>query len=115
MSMYLGMTEEDYRNVIQLTPRNVADKLGIEHASSLSAESLGEAIRLHDQTAFNLMQSFVEAYHAWWSKSNEIVQLESPGVDQSTELLALIDRRDDIRRALLSYLNFAKKDPILMP
>ena len=114
MSMYLGMTEEDYRNVINLTPRNVADKLGIDNASALSGESLDEAIRLRDQTAFHLMHSFVAAYHAWWSKSNEVGQLESPRVDQTAELLALIDRRDEIRRALLNYLNFARNKPILM-
>ena len=80
--------------------------------TSLSDESLGEAIRLNDQTAFNLMHSFVEAYHAWWTKSNELGQLDSPGVDKTAELLALIDRRDEIRRSLLSYLNFAKREPI---
>ena len=115
MSMYLGMTEEDYRNVIKCTPRNVAGKLGVENVSALSDESLGEAIRLHDQTAFHLMHSFVEAYQAWWTKSNEIGQLESPGVDQTAELLALIDRRDEIRRALLNYLNFARSKTLLIP
>ena len=115
MTMYLGMTEEDFQNVIKHTPLNVADKLGIENASALSDESLGEAIRLNDQTAFNLMHSFVMAYRAWWTKSNEFGQLDSPGVDETTELLALIDRRDEIRRSLLSYLNFAKSKPILMP
>ncbi len=115
MTMYLGMTEEDYQNVIKSTPLNVADKLGIENASALSDESLGEAIRLNDQTAFVLMDSFVRAYRAWWTKSNEFGQLDSPGVDKTTELLALIDRRDEIRRSLLSYLNFAKSKSILMP
>ena len=112
MSMYLGMTEEDYLNVLKNTPRNVADKLGIENASVLSDELLGEKIRLRDQTAFTLMQSFVEAYQAWWLKSNEIGELESPGTDKTAELIAFIDRRDEIRRALLNYLNFAKKKAI---
>ena len=112
MSMYLGMTEEDYINVLKNTPRNVADKLGIENASVLSDELLGEKIRLRDQTAFTLMQSFVEAYQAWWLKSNEVGQLESPGTDKTAELIAYIDRRDEIRRALLNYLNFAKKKAI---
>jgi len=112
MSMYLGMTEEDYLNVLKNTPRNVADKLGIENASVLSDELLGEKIRLLDQTVFTLMQSFVEAYQAWWIKSNEIGQLESPGTDKTAELIAFIDRRDEIRRALLNYLNFAKKKAI---
>ena len=113
MTMYLGMTEEDFQNVIKLTPHNVADKLGIKNASALSDESLGEAIRLNDQTAFNLMQSFVKAYHEWWTKSNECGQLDSPSVDKTAELLALIDRRDEIRRSLLSYLNFANRKPTL--
>jgi plasmid maintenance system antidote protein VapI len=113
--MYLGMTEEDYLNVLNKTPRNVADKLGIENVSLLSDEVLGEKIRLHDQTAFTLMQSFVEAYQAWWIKSNEVGQLESPGTDKTAELVTFIDRRDEIRRALLNYLNFVKNKSILLP
>lgn len=112
MSMYLGMKEDDYLNVLKKTPRSVADKLGIENASVLSDELLDEKIRLHDQTAFTLMQSFVEAYQAWWVKSNEIGQLESPGTDKTAELVAFIDRRDKMRRALLNYLNFAEKKAI---
>ena len=52
MSMYLGMTKDDYVNVLKKTPRSVADKLGIENASVLSDELLDEKIRLHYQTAF---------------------------------------------------------------
>lgn len=40
MSMYLGMTKDDYLNVLKKTPRSVADKLGIENASVLSDELL---------------------------------------------------------------------------
>ena len=29
MTMYLGMTEEDYDNVIKWVPLNVADRLGM--------------------------------------------------------------------------------------
>jgi hypothetical protein len=110
--MYLGMTEEDFRNVIKQTPLNVADKLGIENASALSDKTLAEAISLNDQTAFNLMQSFLEVYREWWTRSNELGKLDSPGADKTAELLSLIDRRDAIRRSLLSYLNFAKKKPV---
>ncbi len=75
MTMYLGMTEEGYQNAIKRTPLNDADKLGIENASELSDESLGEAIRLNDQTAFNLMHSFEEAYLAWWKKVMSLASL----------------------------------------
>ena len=55
------------------------------------------------------------AYQAWWIKSNEVGQLESPGTDKTAELVTFIDRRDEIRRALLNYLNFVKNKSILLP
>jgi hypothetical protein len=41
-------------------------------------------------------------------KSNEIGEVESPAPDDKDQMLALIDRREEIRRALLNYLNYAR-------
>jgi hypothetical protein len=48
---------------------------------------MGKAIRLDEQTAFNLMQSFVQAYQARRSISDEIGQFEFPGVEKQLNFL----------------------------
>jgi hypothetical protein len=106
--MYLGMTEEDYDNVIKWVPLNVADKLGIPNASTLAAEELKQGIHHIDVIAFTLMQDFLATYQAWWQKSKDVGEVESPVPEDKDQMLALIDQRDEIRRALLNYLNFAR-------
>ncbi len=108
MTMYLGMTEEDYENVIEQVPPNVADRLGIQNASSLTAEVLKQEIKNSNSIAFSLMQAFLETYTEWWQKSKEVGEAESPAPGEKEEMLALIDQRDEIRTALLSYLNYAR-------
>jgi hypothetical protein len=108
MTMYLGMTEEDYDNVIKWVPLNVADKLGIPNASTLTAEELNQEIHHIDAIAFTLMQDFLATYQAWWQKSKDVGEVESPVPEDKDQMLALIDRRDEIRRALLNYLNYAR-------
>jgi hypothetical protein len=108
MTMYLGMTEEDYDNVIKLVPLNVADRLGIQNATTLTAEALKQEIHHIDAIAFTLMQDFLATYQAWWEKSKEVGEVESLTPNDKDEILALIDRRDEIRRALLNYLNYAR-------
>jgi hypothetical protein len=111
MSMYLGMTEEDYDNVIKRVPLNIADRLGIQNASMLTAEVLKQEIKHSEPIAFGLMEAFLATYQAWWQKSKEVGETESPAPDAKDQMLALIDQRDEIRRALLSYLNYARPKP----
>jgi hypothetical protein len=108
MTMYLGMTEEDYDTVIKWVPLNVADRLGIQNASGLTAEVLKQEIHHIDPIAFTLMQDFLATYQAWWQKSKEVGEDETPAPDDKDQMLALIDRRDEIRRALLNYLNYSR-------
>jgi len=73
--MYLGMTEEDYDNVIKWVPLNVADRLGIQNASTLSAEVLKQEIHHIDPIAFTLMEDFLATYQAWWKKAMKLEKL----------------------------------------
>ena len=54
--MYLGMTEEDYQNVPNTTPKIVAQRLGI--ADDLPGEELEKAIDTKDHIAFLIMTEF---------------------------------------------------------
>jgi hypothetical protein len=108
VTMYLGMTEEDYDSVIKLVPINVADRLGIQSAPLLAEEDLKNAIRQADETAFTLMQDFLATYQAWWQKSKEVGAMDAPTSNDKERVISLIDRRDEIRRALLNYLNYAR-------
>jgi hypothetical protein len=107
MIMYLGMTKEDYNSVVNSTPLSVAAKLCIENAENLTEDALKEEIKCHDETAYNLMRDFIATYQAWWDKSIEMGSVEFPDSSQKAALISLMDRRDEIRRALISYLNFA--------
>lgn len=108
MTMYLGMTEADYDSVIKWVPINVADRLGIQNTSILTAEELMLEIKQTDAVAFTLMQDFLTTYQEWWQRSKEVGEAESPTYEDKEEMIALIDRRDEIRRALLNYLNYAR-------
>lgn len=108
MTMYLGMSDEDYNNVIENVPIHVADRLGIQDTTKLTTEALKEQIRQFDATALTLMEEFLKVYKTWWQKSKEVGENELPNSDDKDQMIALIDRRDEIRRALLSYLNYAK-------
>lgn len=105
--MYLQMTENEFNSVVQSTPRLVAEKLGIdiEH----TRQDLGEVIKDRDMLAHGLMTQFLETYRLWWDASNRIPDEEPPNSQKREELIQIIDQRDEIRRALVNYLNFAHR------
>ena len=99
--MYLGMTEEDYQNVQNETPKLVAKRLGIP--ADLSGDELDTAIKSKDEAAFLILREFRAIYNKWWNLSKAI----SPDnqSDKVDELKRLINQRNDIRSSLVSYLN----------
>lgn len=99
--MYLGMTEEDYQNVQNETPKLVAKRLGI--AADLSGEELDNAIKTKDEIAFLILREFRSIYESWWHLSRVFSPESQPG--KLEELKRLIHSRNEIRSALVSYLN----------
>jgi hypothetical protein len=96
--MYLGMTESDYQSVVKTTPQLVAKRLHIPDAEVQDNSRLNDLIEQKDPAAFLIMREFLETYKNWWQSSNETTE----NFDQ---LRRLITSRDEIRNALISYLN----------
>lgn len=103
--MYLGMTETEYQNILDSTPRTVAERLGIG-LDKINQPNLEEQIKQYDSTAYQLMSNFMQSYQQWWQMSNALEEHDPPDSSKRSELLQLIDQRDEIRRALINYLNY---------
>jgi hypothetical protein len=99
--MYLGMTEEEYQNVQNETPKLVAKRLGI--TADLSGDELDTAIKSKDEAVFLILREFRSIYEQWWNISKAFSPDNQP--DKVDELKRLINQRNDIRSSLVSYLN----------
>ncbi len=106
--MYLGMTDEDYRKVYDTTPRIVGERIGLSSASDLSPEEVLGQIEINDSTAFKIMEIFRSTYSEWWDLSKQIAETDDPErlSDLRNQLKTKIFARDEIRKSLISYLNF---------
>lgn len=102
--MYLGMTEKEYKMVILETPKAVAFRMGIKE----SLISLDEAIKSKDKIAYEIMQDFLNTYKLWWDLSNEIMTIKNSVLLQTKrkELGNVILKRNEIRKSMISYLNY---------
>ena len=99
--MYLGMTDEDYQNVQNTTPKIVAKRLGIP--DNLIDEDLEKAIDAKDHIAFLIMEEFRSTYEKWWMLSKNFSPKTNP--EKIEELKSLVSSRNEIRNSLISYLN----------
>lgn len=99
--MYLGMTEEDYQNVQNETPKLVANRLGI--TVDLSGDELDNAIKSRDEAAFLILREFRSIYKQWWDLSKSFSPDNQP--EKVDELERLIHQRNEMRSSLVSYLN----------
>ena len=99
--MYLGMTDEDYQNVQNTTPKIVAKRLGIP--DNLVDEDLEKAIDAKDHIAYLIMKEFRSTYEKWWKLSKNFSPKINP--DKIEELKSLVSSRNEIRNSLISYLN----------
>ncbi len=105
--MYLGMTEDEFRSVYDETPKIVGKRVG-GCKENLSESDLLDFIKKQDATAFAIMDEFRSTYKAWWDLSKTF----SPDNEQKefivtkSHLEQLILKRDEIRKALASYLNY---------
>ena len=99
--MYLGMTDDDYLNVQNTTPKIVAKRLGIP--DGLLGEDLEKAIDAKDHIAFLIMKEFRSTYEKWWALSKNFSPDKNP--DKADELKGLVSSRNEIRNSLISYLN----------
>lgn len=105
--MYLGMTEDDFLNVYNDTPKIVGKRVGVSE-ENLNENDLLDSIKQKDAIAFAIMDDFRATYKAWWeiSKSFPTDREQQNFYALKSELEKLILKRDEIRKALVSYLNF---------
>ena len=105
--MYLGMTEDDFLNVYNDTPRIVGKRVGVS-AENLNENELLDSIKQKDAIAFAIMDDFRATYKEWWDTSKDFPTNsdEQNFYAIKSRLEKLILKRDEIRKALVSYLNF---------
>ena len=105
--MYLGMTEDEFKSVYDETPKIVWKRVNGSD-DNLTEDELLDSIKKKDATAFAIMDEFRSTYKAWWDLSKTF----SPDNEQKefivnkSHLEQLILKRDEIRNALASYLNY---------
>ncbi len=106
--MYLGMTEDEYKSVYDATPLMVGKRLGLVSSPELSQDKLLDLIQKADSTVFAIMENFRTTYSEWWELSKEIAETENSDIVSilRDRLKKKIFERDEIRKALVSYLNF---------
>ena len=107
--MYLGMTEDDFLNVYNDTPKIVGKRVGVsEENLNENENTLLDSIRDKDAIAFAIMNDFRTTYKEWWdtSKNFPTNSDEQNFYAIKNKLEKLILKRDEIRKALVSYLNF---------
>ena len=104
--MYLGMTESDFQSVYKTTPTLVGKRIGLQ-VDNLSEDALLSAIEQEDADAFKFMEDFRATYQEWWNLSKKIAEEKQENLSAlKAELETQIFKRDEIRKALVSYLNF---------
>jgi hypothetical protein len=104
--MYLGMTESDFQSVYKTTPALVGKRVGLS-VENLSEEELLRSIEQKDADAFKFMENFRTTYQEWWDLSKKIAEEKQENLSAlKAELEKQIFKRDEIRKALVSYLNF---------
>lgn len=106
--MYLGMTEDEYESVYDATPLMVGKRLGLASSQELSQDKLLDLIQKKDYTVFTIMENFRTTYSEWWALSKKIAETENSDIVSMlrSQLKNKIFERDEIRKALVSYLNF---------
>lgn len=107
--MYLTMTQQDFQNVIDDAPRIVATRLGL--SLDQSQDRLLQQIRETDPLAGGLLEKFIEAYKEWWTASCEATQGGADSTESAKVVQRLIDKRGQMRSALISYLNSQHPSP----
>lgn len=105
------MTETDYQKVYTETPVVVGKRIGFNSDAS-SPEDLLDFIKSHDPLAFSLMENFRNAYSEWWQLSRAIDEINNPDALPSLRenIRKKISQRNEIRKALICYLNFKYGD-----
>ena len=101
--MYLSMTQQDFQDVIDDAPRIVATRLGL--SVDQDQHQLLEQIRETDPLAAGLLEKFIDAYKEWWSASCAVTQGGPDSAESAKVVQRLIDKRGQVRSALISYLN----------
>ncbi len=101
--MYLGMTDNEYETVLNSTPQLVAKRLHIPDVEIQDNSILTSLIEQKDKAAFLIMQEFLNTYTHWWESSKKLSDQDTP--ENYEVLKRLISSRDEIRNALISYLN----------
>jgi len=101
--MYLAMTQQDYEEVINDAPRIVAKRLGLSDDQDKS--HLLDEISSKDQLAAGLLAKFIDTYTEWWETSRAATQGDDNSEEIAKTIQLLIDKRGQMRIALLSYLN----------
>jgi hypothetical protein len=101
------MTESDFQSVYKTTPAIVGKRVGIP-VENLSEDELLSSIKQKDADAFKIMQDFRTTYQEWWNLSKKLPtdNRQENFSSLKTELEKQIFKRDEIRKALVSYLNF---------
>ncbi len=105
--MYLGMTEDEFKSVYDETPKIVWKRVSGSE-DNLTEDELLDFIQKKDATAFAIMDEFRSTYKAWWdlSKTFSMDNEQKQFIATKTNLEQLILKRDEIRKALASYLNY---------
>ncbi len=104
--MYLGMTESDFQSVYKTTPTLVGKRVGLS-VENLSEDELLLSIKQKDADAFKFMQDFRTTYQEWWNLSKKLAEENQDNLSiLRAEIEKQIFKRDEIRKALVSYLNF---------
>jgi hypothetical protein len=101
--MYLNMTQQDFEDVIDDAPRIVATRLGLS-VDQVQNQLLGQ-IRQTDPLAAGLLEKFIKAYKEWWTASCATTQGGPDSTESVKVIWRLIDKRGQMRSALMSYLN----------
>ena len=102
--MYLGMTDEDYQNVQNTTPKIVAKRLGIP--DSLGDDDLDKAIDAKDHIAYLIMKELRSTYEKWRVLSKNFSPKTNP--EKTEELKSLVSSRNEIRNSLISRVGRAR-------
>ena len=101
--MYLAMTQNDFEQVVEEAPRIVAIRLGL--AVDQEQARLRSEINKTDPLAAGLLDKFIEVYTEWWTTSSAAIQGESRSNESAKVIQRLIDKRGQMRTALMNYLN----------
>lgn len=101
--MYLSMTQQDFQEVIDDAPRIVATRLGLP-VDQVQHQLLRQ-IREKDSLAVGLLEKFIDAYKEWWDASCKATQGGPDSAESAKVVQRLIDKRGQMRSALISYLN----------